>query len=152
MEVRKKKTDEYKMNLRTTKPTKWPVRPAKTQISQVIHPVRSVSSLSTWRNLGSLLLSYSLSAQRSLCSDWADSQADLSLRWAHMSFCWCCHAAAKMVSFIRISTRWKRKVMRLMWAMTWQNQQNECAPSEDSDQPGHLPSLVRVFVVRSMGS
>ena len=26
------------------------------------------------------------------------------------------------------------------------------APSEDSDQPGHLPSLIRVFAVRSMGS
>ena len=27
-----------------------------------------------------------------------------------------------------------------------------CAPSEDSDQPGHLPSLIRVFAVRSVGS
>ena len=27
-----------------------------------------------------------------------------------------------------------------------------CAPSEDSDQPGHLPSLIRVFTVRSVGS
>ena len=27
-----------------------------------------------------------------------------------------------------------------------------CAPSEDSDQPGHPPSLIRVFAVRSMGS
>ena len=27
------------------------------------------------------------------------------------------------------------------------NQQSECAPSEDSDQPGHLPSLIRVFAV-----
>ena len=26
------------------------------------------------------------------------------------------------------------------------------APSEDSDQPGHLPSLIRVFAVRSVGS
>ena len=34
------------------------------------------------------------------------------------------------------------------WAATWQNQQNECAPSEDSDQPGHSPSLFRVFAVR----
>ena len=34
------------------------------------------------------------------------------------------------------------------WASTWQNQQNECAPSEDSDQPGHQPSLIRVFAVR----
>ena len=28
------------------------------------------------------------------------------------------------------------------------NQQNECAPSADSDQPGHSPSLIRVFAVR----
>ena len=27
-----------------------------------------------------------------------------------------------------------------------------CAPSEDSDQLGHPPSVVRVFAVRSMGS
>ena len=25
-----------------------------------------------------------------------------------------------------------------------------CAPSEDSDQPGHPPILIRVFAVRSM--
>ena len=29
-----------------------------------------------------------------------------------------------------------------IWTATWQNQQNECAPSEDSDQPGHPPSLI----------
>ena len=28
------------------------------------------------------------------------------------------------------------------------NQQNDCAPSEDSCQPGHPPSLIRVFAVR----
>ena len=27
-----------------------------------------------------------------------------------------------------------------------------CAPSEVSDQPGHPPSLIRVFAVRSVGS
>ena len=36
----------------------------------------------------------------------------------------------------------------ITWAATWQNQQNGCAPSEDSDQPGHPPSLIRVFAVR----
>ena len=40
----------------------------------------------------------------------------------------------------------------LNWAASWQNQQSDCAPSEDSDQPGHPPSLIRVFAVRSMGS
>ena len=33
------------------------------------------------------------------------------------------------------------------WAASWQNQQSECAPSEDSDQSGHPPSLIRVFAV-----
>ena len=31
-------------------------------------------------------------------------------------------------------------------------QQVACAPSEDSDQPGHPPSLIRVFAVHFMGS
>ena len=35
-----------------------------------------------------------------------------------------------------------------IWAATWQNQQSECAPSKDSDQPGRPPSLIRVFAVR----
>ena len=33
----------------------------------------------------------------------------------------------------------------MTWATKWRNQHNECAPSEDSDQPGHPPSLIRVF-------
>ena len=37
--------------------------------------------------------------------------------------------------------------IKTKWAATWQNQQSECAPSKDSDQPGHLPSLIRVFAV-----
>ena len=32
------------------------------------------------------------------------------------------------------------------WATTWQNQQSDYSPSED--QPGHPPSLIRVFAVR----
>ena len=35
------------------------------------------------------------------------------------------------------------------WATAWQN---DCVPSKDSDQPGHLPSLIRVFAVCSVGS
>ena len=34
------------------------------------------------------------------------------------------------------------------WAAAWQNQQCGCVPSEDSDQPGHPPSLIRVSAVR----
>ena len=60
------------------------VRPAKTQISLGICPVWSASSLSAWRKLGSLATHWA--QQRRLWSDWADAQADLSLRWAHTHF------------------------------------------------------------------
>ena len=61
-----------------TKPIKWSVRPVKTQVSLVIRPVWSESSLSAWRIIGSF--GHPNSAQRRLWSDWADAQADLSLR------------------------------------------------------------------------
>ena len=33
------------------------------------------------------------------------------------------------------------------WGTSWQNQQMICAPSEDSEQPGYLSSLIRVLAV-----
>ena len=38
--------------------------------------------------------------------------------------------------------------LAIMWAMIRQIPQNKCAPSEDSCQPEHPPSLTRVFTVR----
>ena len=35
----------------------------------------------------------------------------------------------------------------IIWAPTWPNHSNDCAPSEDSDQPGHPPNLIRVIAV-----
>ena len=78
---------------RHDKTNKMAVRPAKTQISLDIRLVWSESSLSARRRLGSLVTQ--LSAQRRLCSDWADAQVDLSLRWAH-SFYWFCHVMAQI--------------------------------------------------------
>ena len=45
------------------------------------------------------VLSYPLSAQWRLWSDWADAQADLSLCWEHMPFCWFCHEVAHFTLF-----------------------------------------------------
>ena len=55
-----------------------------------------------------------------------------------------------MILFIFSGAYWLHGTLAVpyLWAMTWQNQQNDCAPSEDSDQPGHSPSLIRVFAVR----
>ena len=68
---------------RHDKTNKMSVRPAKTQISLGIRPAWSVSSLSAWRNLGSLATHW---AHIEDWSDLADAQADLSLRWAHTHF------------------------------------------------------------------
>ena len=60
------------------------MRPAKTLISLGIRPVWSEPSLcAQWVAKGSVLLQ----ADSEDWSDWADDQADLSLRWAHMPFC-----------------------------------------------------------------
>ena len=73
------------MSLHTTKPTQWPVRPAKMQNSLGICPVWSESSklCALWVAKESRFLR--------LWSDWADAQADLSLGWVHSSFCCFCH-------------------------------------------------------------
>ena len=74
------------------KPTKWHVRPAKTQLSLGIRLIRVFAV----RLEKARILNYPLSAQRRLWSDWADAQAVLSLRWAHMPFCWFCQDAAHL--------------------------------------------------------
>ena len=69
---------------RHDKTNKVTVRPAKTQISLGIRMKKH------W------ILSYPVSAQRRLWSDWAGAKADLRLRLAHMPFCLFCHVAAQM--------------------------------------------------------
>ena len=49
-------------------------------------------------------LSYPLSAQRRLRSEWVDAQADLSLHWANMPFCWFCHEVAQFFLNILVFT------------------------------------------------
>ena len=63
-----------------TKPIKWHVHPAKTQISLDIRPVRSESSLCAQR------VAKGPSGHWRLWSDWADAKIDLSLCWAHNHF------------------------------------------------------------------
>ena len=53
-----------------------------------------------------------------------------------------------MVFRNQVSSDWLALQEDKIRATSWQNQQNGIAPSEDSDQPGHLPNLIRVFAVR----
>ena len=62
-----------------TKPVKWSVHPAKTQISLGNQPPSLVRVFfGSW-------LSLERSKEWSDCNDW---HADPSLRWVHRSFCW----------------------------------------------------------------
>ena len=56
----------------------------------------SESSLSAWKIHGPLATHWVHSEDWSDC---ADSQADLSLRWAHRPFCWFCPAPAHLVAY-----------------------------------------------------
>ena len=108
-----------------TKPTKWLVRPAKTQISLDIHLVWSESSLCTqW-----VAKDPSFHAESKDWSEWVDAQADQGLRWVHMSFCWFCHALAQYYK----------------WTATSDYALRTCTPREDSHQLVHSWSLIRIF-------
>ena len=50
-----------------------------------------------------------------------------------------------------IYSDWRYQLCQI-WAVSWQNQQCGCAPSEDSDQPGRPASLFRDFALCSVGS
>ena len=73
------KTDEP----RHDKTNKMAVCQGKTQISLGIRPVWSVYAVCMKK---AWVLSYPLSTERRLRSDWVDAQADPSLRWAHTHF------------------------------------------------------------------
>ena len=45
-----------------------------------------------------------------------------------------------------------KKLISIVESQHEKIQQNECVPSEDSDQPGHPPSLIKFFAVHLMGS
>ena len=68
---------------RHVKTNKMSVHPAKTD--QPGHPPSLIRVFAV-RLKNHWVLSYPFSAQRRLWSDWADDQADLSLRWAHTHF------------------------------------------------------------------
>ena len=66
-----------------TKPIKW-------------HPPSLIKAFAVRMKKAWVLLSYPLSTQRRLIR-LGDVQADLSLCWAHRSFCWFCHGSSHLV-------------------------------------------------------
>ena len=157
------------------KTNKMTYAPSK-DLDQPGHP-SSLTRVFAVRLKKAWVLSYPLSAQQRLWSDWADAQADLSLCWVYSHFVGFVMRCLKYLFALKVSdmndnfrlyevhfkhlSRLMRKGSLVLcglcsfkhtWAMTCQSQLNECAPSEDSDQPRHPPSLIRDFAVHSVGS
>ena len=94
------------------------------------------------------VLSYPLSAQQRLirlggCPGWSESSLGAQ------SLCWFCHVTAHVLlcalwlPFLSLSSIFiMPTVHSSIWAVTWQNQQSDCAPREDSGQP----SLIRTQI------
>ena len=100
---------KFNMSQHTTKPTKW-------------HP-HSLIRVFAVRTMKAWDLIYPLSAQRRLWSDWANAQADLSLRWAHILFCLLLSSAGlymyvwivKVYTVRRQTTKRHRPDVRKVW-------------------------------------
>ena len=96
-----------------TKPTKWHVRPVKTQISLGIRPVWSESSLSAWRKLGSL------------ATNWVHSKdSDQTGRMPRLIWVFAgptCHFVGFVMRWLNILSC----VNKMKWAGAWHHQQNE---------------------------
>ena len=73
------------------------------------------------------------------------TQGDDLLVW-RQSYNW--HFACQQIKFHSPVSTVEEVCALHKWAATWQNQQSEWAPSEDSEHPGHPSSLIRVFAVR----
>ena len=149
-----------------TKPTKWTVLPVKTQISLGICPVWSESSLCAWRNLGSL-------ATHWVHSEDSDQTAQMCRLIWDFAGCRCQCAGFVMLWIICLKKQDSKEILKLQARKLWtlkmffclfhlyigkydlshdKTNKMTCAPIEDSDQPGHSPSLIRVFTVHSVGS
>ena len=96
-----------------TKPTKWLCIQRRLWSDWADPP--SLIRVFAVCSIGSSGPKLSSCGQQRLWSDWVDPQADLSLRWAPMPFCWFCHEAAQIIyrKYLKNSDAAKLAVMIL---------------------------------------
>ena len=105
------KKNKFKMSRHMTKPTKWHVRPAKTQISLGIHPVWSVFAVCMKKHWA-LNCMYLLSAQWRLirlggCPGWPESMLGA------------CHFVVNSIKVMRRLCLWNLLVFYQTWEKCW---------------------------------
>ena len=155
-----------------TKPTKMTCAPCE-DLDQPGHPPSLIRVFAVRMNKA-WVLSYPLSAQRRLirldgCPGWSESSLGGQVSLLVLSCTgWSVFDVRFMGSQWQKLSTWRQQRLwsdwvhgqtkcpgrsvsllatQVIWASAWQNQQSDCAPCEDLDQPGHPPSLIRVFAV-----
>ena len=134
------------------KPTKWVCAQRRLRSAWASAQSDQKSSLSTWSNLGSLATHWAQSED----SDSTGRMPRLIWIFAGRTFILLvlsCRGSYLMVSNVADEISYTESRKKLIWAnmwtflsqlkkwaSTWQNQQRDCAPSEDSDEPGHPSS------------
>ena len=121
-----------------TNPTKWPMSPAKTQISLSRCPVHQSSLCSLW-------IVWIL---RPLRADTEDSDQTGRMPMIVWIFCWFCRVIQCLffLSAFMFLKNSSAKTNNAEGCEPRHDKTNKMsAPGEDPDQPGHLPSLIRVF-------
>ena len=161
------------MSRSMTKPAKWPVRPAKTQISLGFRPVCSESSLPAWRNIGSL------------ATHWAHSEdSDQTARMPRLSWVFAVRKC-NFVGFVMLRFISSESITALLWhqeqeGKTWNLKMSRktnkmsvrpaktqirdfavrmkkpwalsypLSAQQDSVQTGQMPRLIWVFAGRTL--
>ena len=140
------------MSYDTTKPTKWLC--TQRRLRSAWASAQSDQSLSCALSGSLMTQAFFMRTAKTLirldgCPGWSESSLG-----AH-SFGWFCHVAAHIVKTVTETNKilWQTWTSRNVKDQIYELPHDKinkmiCAPSEDSDQPGHPPSLIRVFAVR----
>ena len=106
-----------------TKPPKWVC--TSEDSDQPGHPPSLIRVFAV-RTKKAWVLSYPLSAQRRLWSDWADAQAYLSLRWAHSHFVGLSCRGSYTLTFCVLGLFIHYSIIIISLMGSWRNSQSYC--------------------------
>ena len=135
------------MSYANNKGADQPAHPRSLISAFVVRCLDSVMSLVSVTKISSLMLA-SVAEQASLSLTWSETPEDtFSHDEAHIVLPLVYWQIVHLMPSVLPLTTTSLETQNI-WAAIWQNQPSDCAPSEDSDQPGHPPSLIRVFAVR----
>ena len=91
------------------------------------------------------VLSYPLSAQQRLWSNWADAQVNPSLRWAHMPFRWFCHERGNGMLIMQGSFHKSTLFHFIPFMLSVPKGEYPDQTPQDADSDDRMQGLIKVY-------